>query len=277
MSCDISCWWSVQNVGSWWWVGSFCSKILQARMWGFKTRNPSSRQINCSLFFSSDLLSSVLLLIFVLFHLQCLSFLFSLPLLFSSSHPAPAGRGEPAKPYDGELHAVHLENTPAGPQTARKQQAPCSWTPAIHRPHAAPDAPVCSSCLRRQQPLHCKKPLGERGGGKAQPCGSERGQVQRLLQGPASPPPSSPPDQELWPAQGPAAAATYLQNGFLSHLGGPRPVGRHPHRERCCVRGWIWFHRELISTSSRQPWHHGARHWGNPSRWSPTAPLVPPG
>ncbi|KAI3373882.1 hypothetical protein L3Q82_022454, partial [Scortum barcoo] len=51
---------------------------------------------------------------------------------------APAGRGEPAKSHDGELHAVHLENTPAGPQTAREQQAPHSWT---HPQSAAPTQP----------------------------------------------------------------------------------------------------------------------------------------
>ncbi|XP_040007238.1 protein Jade-1 isoform X3 [Xiphias gladius] len=78
---------------------------------------------------------------------------------------APAGQGEPAKPYDGELHAVHLENAPAGPQTTGHQQAPCSWT--THHPHPAADAPFCSSRLRCQQPLHCKEPLGKCGGGKA--------------------------------------------------------------------------------------------------------------
>lgn len=122
------------------------------------------------------------------------SFLSSPPLL--SSHSAPAGRGEPAKPDDGELHAVHLENTSAGPQTAGEQQAPFPWTLAADHPHPAPDAPVCSSCLRRLQRLHCKEPLGECGRGKVQPCGSEGGTVTGPLQD-SAPPPSSPPDQEL--------------------------------------------------------------------------------
>lgn len=113
---------------------------------------------------------------------------------FSSFHPAPAGRREPAQPNDGELHAVHLENTPVGAQTEREQQAPCSCTTIRSSP--ASDAPVCSCCVRRRQPLHRKEALGEHGGGKVWPRESERGKEQRLLQDRALPPPS-PPDQEL--------------------------------------------------------------------------------
>uniref|UniRef100_A0A669BVD3 Jade family PHD finger 2 n=1 Tax=Oreochromis niloticus TaxID=8128 RepID=A0A669BVD3_ORENI len=68
---------------------------------------------------------------------------------------APAGRREFAQPNDGELHAVHLENTPVGAQTEREQQAPCSCTTNHSGP--ASDAPVCSCCVRWQQPSTAKR------------------------------------------------------------------------------------------------------------------------
>lgn len=192
----------------------------------------------------------------------------------SSSPPAPAGRGEPAEPHDGELNAVRLEDASAGPQATREQQAPLSWAPV---PFPRPDTPVCRSCLGGLQPLLCKEPVGQRGGGKVRPHGSESREVPGLIQGPA-PPLSSPPDQELRPAQRPSTAAAHLQNGFLSHLGGSGPaVGQRSHGERRRIRDRIRFHCKLLSASGIQPWAHSARRRGSSSRWHPAAPPLPPG
>lgn len=214
---------------------------------------------------------------FVYFFISCCHshvFLIKIVLLspFVSSE-ASAGRGESAEPDDGELHAVHLENTPAWSQTSNKHQGPCPW-PGQH-PRSPSDSSVCSSSLRWDQPLHSQESVDHRGRGQTQQHRPQRGQVPRLVQGSAPPPPSPPPDQELRPAPRSTTAASHFQNGFVSHLGGLWSMEQHPHREWRC---WIWSHIELVSASAcLQPCAHGTRHRCSSPRRSTTAPFGPSG
>ncbi|XP_075888023.1 protein Jade-1 isoform X4 [Nelusetta ayraudi] len=185
-----------------------------------------------------------------IFHLQ-------IQLLEEDIAGAPPGRGEPAEPHDGELHAVRLEDASAGPQATRRQQDPLPRSPlALAQPDAA-----------GRRGLVDREPVDRRGRGEVRPQGRE---TPRLLQGPAPPPPP-PPDQELRPAQRPAAAAAHLQNGFLPHLGGPGPVGRRPARERRGNETRVRFHRHP-SAPGVQPRAHVPQRW-----WRRTAPPLPPG